>query len=177
MEPELNIVATPPMMVDNSERGHLTEVVKESEVKNALSLLKAGNVDTRYLDRKKRVRKRSRSEMVSHKEMLVSEFFKPIVTNQPKTNWGQNTECGVINCFPCFRGTIGTGVLRLKRHVEGEYLGPEELIKLMEQFWINQSDQVGNHMEKCSGKLDPYVGEQEPDRVELVLEGPNYHPL
>ena len=126
--------------------------------------------------------------MVGHKERLVSEFFKPIVTNQPKPNGGQHTECGVINCFPCsnvvndfelftclnegIRGTIGTGVLRLKRHVEGEYLGPEELIKLMEQFWTNQSDQVGNHMEKCSGKMDHYVGEQEPDRVELGWKDP-----
>ena len=81
---ELDNVVIPPIMGENSEGGgsHLTEVVKESD--NALSLLKTSNVDTRYLDRKKRVCKRSRAEMVGHKERLVSEFFQPIAINQPK---------------------------------------------------------------------------------------------
>ena len=103
--------------------------------------------------------------MVGHKERLVSEFFKPIAINQPNPNWSQNTECGVNDCFPCshvvnafegftcrnrgIRGTLNTGVLQPKRHVEGEYFGPDEVIKLMEQFWTDESDQGSKLMEKC----------------------------
>ena len=163
---ELDNVVTPPIMGENSEGsvGHLTEVEKESEVRNPFSLLKESNVDTRYMDRKKRVCKRSRAEMVGHKERLVSEFFQPIAINQPKPNASQNTDCGVSNCFPCSnlvndfegftccygnsRGTLGTSVLQPERHVEGEYLPLEEIIKLIKHFWTNQSD---------SDKLDPDI--------------------